>query len=63
MNTNDNNVKDFGLRWNEFNRKDELVCKEKFFATAEKREKFIDKLVEKASFHSVGAFSDPRSEG
>lgn len=52
--------KDWGVEWTEFNKKDQLVGKQKFFATEKARDKFIDKLEDKDNFNQVTATSDPR---
>jgi len=47
----------FAVRWMEFNRRDQLVGKQKEFKTEQALNKFIDKLVEKPQFHSIVATS------
>lgn len=49
----------YGLRWNEVNRNDQIVTKEKDFKTEMGRAKFIAKLVEKDNFIEIVAYSDP----
>ena len=49
---------DFGVRWQECNRRDEIVLKEKFFSTAAKRETFMGKLEKKENFVNFYATSD-----
>jgi hypothetical protein len=53
-------MSNYGLRWNEFNKKGELVAKERWFDSEESRERFLDKLYSKESFHSVSSTSDPK---
>lgn len=45
----------YGVRWQEFNKKDELVMKEKNFETEKARDKFIEKLMQKDNFYSIYA--------
>lgn len=52
----------YGVRWMEFNRRDQLVTKEKDFASDAKRAAFVKKLEEKDNFHSFLSWSDPRDE-
>lgn len=47
---------EYGIRWQEFNKRDEVVTKEKIFKTEKAREKFIDKLVEKDNFYQLDAW-------
>ncbi len=46
----------YGIRWMEFNKKDQAVTKEKFFKTEAARKKFADKLVEKDNFWQILAY-------
>ena len=46
---------EFGLRWQEFNRNNEIVTKEKFFATAKGRGTFMQKLIKKDNFYRISA--------
>ena len=48
----------YGVRWQEFNRQDQLIGKQKFFKTAEARDKFISKLAEKNNFSHIEAMCD-----
>jgi len=48
----------YGIRWMEFNMKDQLVTKQKFFETAEARAKFADKISDKSNFHSILAYCE-----
>ena len=45
----------YGIRWQEFNKKDQLVMKEKYFETEKALNKFIEKLIHKDNFHSIYA--------
>ena len=45
------------VRWLEFNRRGELVTKEKEFKTAAAREKFLDSLDSRSNYHSLVAIS------
>ena len=45
----------YGIRWQEFNKKDQLVMKEKYFETEKALNKFIEKLMQKDNFHSIYA--------
>jgi len=45
----------YGIRWQEFNKKDQLVMKEKYFETEKALNKFIEKLIQKDNFHSIYA--------
>lgn len=47
----------FGLRWNEFNRQDRVVTKEKWFNTEKAREKYAEKLEQKDNFYGIVAYS------
>lgn len=46
---------DNGLRWMEFNKKDQLVEKQKFFNSEKARAKFMEKVSDKDNFHSFVA--------
>ena len=48
---------DYGIRWQEFNRRNELIAKEKFFSSPEARENFADKLTEKDNFYEITAMT------
>lgn len=52
----------YGVRWTEFNRRDQLVTKEKDFPSEAKRAAFVKKLEAKDNFNSILAWSDPRDE-
>lgn len=45
----ENKYQEFGVRWHGFNRRDELVLKEKIFKTAKARDKFVEKIEDKDS--------------
>lgn len=49
---------EYGVRWQECNRRDEVVMKEKFFTFPSKREAFITKLEQKDNFIGLYATSD-----
>ena len=42
--------KTIGVRWSEFNKRNEAVVKEKFFDTKEQLDRFVTKLEEKPNF-------------
>jgi len=46
----------YGVRWMEFNKKDQAVTKEKFFKTETARERFVRKLQEKDNFWQILAY-------
>lgn len=48
---------EYGIRWREFDRKDRLVTKEKWFKRAAAMDKFIKKREEKDNFVEVIAYS------
>ncbi len=50
------NYLDYGIRWAEFNKRDELVVKEKIFDTEKKRFNFVEKLVLKDNFYHIEAW-------
>jgi len=43
----------FGIKWLEFNKKDQLVYKEKYFSTDKERNAFIKKLESKDNFYKI----------
>jgi len=47
---------EYGIRWQEFNKRDEVITKEKIFKTEKAREKFVDRLVEKDNFYQLDAW-------
>lgn len=53
-----NESQDYGVRWNEFNRKNQLVTKQKFFRTEKDRDKFIKKLMRANNFNQILATSE-----
>jgi len=53
----------FGLRWQEFDKNDRLVTKEKWFPSSELREGFANKLETKDNFKEFVAWSDPKIAG
>lgn len=46
---------EYGIRWQEFNRADQLVTKEKFFASQSALLRFMKKQEEKNNFYEWGA--------
>lgn len=40
----------YGIRWVETNKKDQMVMKQKFFATEKARDKFADRVEQKDNF-------------
>ncbi|HNR58259.1 MAG TPA: hypothetical protein PKJ51_07365 [Methanothrix sp.] len=50
---------EFGVRWQEWNRKDQLVTKERIFKTEKALDKFVKGLEEKDNFHGFVAWLDP----
>lgn len=48
-------AKEYGVRWQEFDRNDRIVTKEKVFRSNEALDKFIDKIVEKDNFYQIVA--------
>lgn len=49
---------EYSVRWQEFNRRDEAVTKEKHFTTEMARDKFCDKVQDKDNFWRFCAWSD-----
>ena len=45
-----------GVRWVEFNKKEQAVKKERFFKSAEAREAFVKKVQEKDNFWEFDSF-------
>jgi hypothetical protein len=41
---------EYSVRWQEFDRQDRAVTKEKHFTTAKARDKFADKVQDKSNF-------------
>ena len=50
----------WGIRWMEFNRRDELVNKEKWFKTDKARARFIERRQETGNVYEVTSFCDPK---
>ena len=48
---------DFAVKWSEFNRKGELVTKQKEFRTEKEMDKFTTKLQDKDNFVRFEAYS------
>jgi len=53
---------DYGLRWQEFDKNDRLITKDKFFKSDEARRKFAEKLETKGNFNTIIAWSDPKNK-
>jgi hypothetical protein len=54
-------MNDYGLRWREFTGRDaRLTTKEKWFKSAEARQRFAGKVSEKGGFHEFLAWCDPK---
>ena len=53
-------TKEFGVCWVEFNKREEAVKKERFFATDKARDKFVERLQEKDNFWEIDAWCDPK---
>jgi len=51
-------MSEFGLRWKQFNSRDQPITKQKIFSSKEAREKFLNKLVQKSTFYEVVAYFD-----
>ena len=51
-------TKEYGVRWQEFNRSDQLIVKEKVFKTEAARDRFIAKRSQDDKFHAVYAYLD-----
>ena len=43
----------FGVRWQEVNRKNQVITKEKIFRTGAEMDDFVDELMEKANFVQI----------
>lgn len=50
-------MKNFGVRWSEFDRKDYLVIKEKFFSTEKSLMNFVEKLQQKGNFVEIFGYT------
>jgi hypothetical protein len=50
--------KEFGVRWTEFNKRNEAVTKQRFFRTRETRDEFAAKLETKDNFWHFDAWLD-----
>lgn len=48
----------FGVRWQQWNPRSQLLTKERVFSTREKRDAYVEKLTEKHTFHKVMALLD-----
>ena len=49
-------MSEYGIRWVEFNKRNEMVTKEKIFKTEKARNRFADKVVEKDNFYQIDAW-------
>ena len=49
-------LSEYGIKWTEFNRNDQLIGKERIFKTLSARAKFIEKLIEKDNFNAIEAY-------
>jgi len=47
----------FGVEWQEFDRNDRLVMKDKFFKTKKAMDKFIEKLEQKDNFYKIVGYA------
>ncbi len=50
---------DYGVKWTEFDKRDRLVTKEKFFKTKKAYDKFIEKLEDKDNFYEIIGTREP----
>ena len=48
----------FGVRWQQWNPRSQLLTKERVFSTREKRDAYVEKLTEKHAFHKILAMLD-----
>lgn len=53
------NVEEWGVRWFEFNSKDQRVMKEKFFPNEKKMHSFMERLEQKDKFAGFYSFTKP----
>lgn len=51
---------EYGVRWEEFNRKHEVITKERFFKSDAKRAAFVEKLEQRDNFYRTVAWCEPR---
>jgi hypothetical protein len=49
----------YGVEWTEVDHKDRIITKRKEFATERERQRFCDRLVEKATFVDITAWTEP----
>jgi desulfoferrodoxin (superoxide reductase-like protein) len=55
-------TEEYGVRWIEFNKRDEAVMKEKFFKTAKAMDKFIEKVQQKDNFYEIYSYCYPKEK-
>ena len=46
----------YGIKWQQFNKKDQIVTKEKFFETETARDNFANKIEKKDNFYRFDAW-------
>lgn len=56
---NEQNDTEWGVRWREWDRRDQLVTKERTFATEKALDRFVEKLEKKDNFHEFVAWLNP----
>ena len=54
-------MSEYGVRWQEYDRDERLVLKQKLFKTGRARHKFMGKLKAKANFHRIYSTSEPKT--
>ena len=52
-------MEEYGVKWQEWNKNDQLVMKEKFFKCANARTKYCQRLEEKDNFNNYVAWVNP----
>lgn len=50
---------DYGVKWREFDKRDRLTTKEKFFKNKKSYEKFLEKLEDKDNFYEIIGTREP----
>ncbi|MBN2002977.1 MAG: hypothetical protein JXA21_06440 [Anaerolineae bacterium] len=53
-------MKEYGVCYTLFNKAGRLVTKERFFASAESRERFIVRLMDSGDLYEIVAWLDPQ---
>jgi len=48
--------KEYGVRWQEFNKANQVILKQKIFRSEKSMEKFVDKLIMKDNFYRIVAY-------